>query len=52
MHILLGQEAFWSTWPGEIIGLLSIPVLVILNGFFVAAEFSLVAVRKTPLRRW
>ncbi len=30
-----------------ILGLLSIPMLVILNGFFVAAEFALVAVRRT-----
>ena len=49
MHILLGQEGFWSSWPGGIIGLLSIPVLVILNAFFVAAEFSVVAVRKTRI---
>jgi len=36
--------------PGTVltvIGLMSIPVLVVLNGFFVAAEFALVAVRKT-----
>jgi putative hemolysin len=31
----------------DALGLLSIPVLVFLNGFFVAAEFALVAVRKT-----
>jgi CBS domain containing-hemolysin-like protein len=30
-----------------IVGLLSVPALVALNGFFVAAEFALVAVRKT-----
>ena len=30
-----------------ILGLLAIPALVALNGFFVAAEFALVAVRKT-----
>jgi CBS domain containing-hemolysin-like protein len=47
VHILLGQEDFWSSWLGEVVGLSSIPVLVVLNGFFVAAEFSLVAVRKT-----
>ncbi len=34
-------------WPGTLLGLLSIPVLVALNAFFVAAEFALVAVRKT-----
>ena len=31
----------------DILGLLAIPALVVLNGFFVAAEFALVAVRKT-----
>jgi CBS domain containing-hemolysin-like protein len=31
----------------SILGLLSVPALVALNGFFVAAEFALVAVRKT-----
>jgi putative hemolysin len=45
--ILLGHDDFWGSWLGEAIGLLSIPFLVVLNGFFVAAEFSLVAVRKT-----
>jgi CBS domain containing-hemolysin-like protein len=35
-------EALWG-W----LGLLAIPALVILNGFFVAAEFSLVALRRT-----
>ena len=34
-------------WAWSLLGLLSIPALVALNGFFVAAEFSLVAVRKT-----
>ncbi|MCG3120004.1 MAG: hypothetical protein ALAOOOJD_02566 [bacterium] len=33
----------------EILGLLSVPLLVLLNSFFVAAEFSLVAVRKTKI---
>ena len=31
------------------LGVLSIPLLVFLNGFFVAAEFSLVAVRRTKV---
>lgn len=42
--------ALFSTEPGTIpsvVGLGLVPVLVVLNGFFVAAEFALVAVRKT-----
>jgi len=42
---LLG--AFDASWVWNILGLLSIPLLVALNGLFVAAEFALVAVRKT-----
>jgi putative hemolysin len=34
-------------WLWSAFGLLSVPVLVALNGLFVAAEFALVAVRKT-----
>src|SRR5262245_25573684 len=34
----------------NLLGLASIPALVALNAFFVAAEFSLVAVRKTRLQ--
>jgi len=34
-------------WP--LLGLLSVPALVALNGFFVAAEFSLVAIRRTKV---
>jgi CBS domain containing-hemolysin-like protein len=40
----------WATqpdWLWDVLGLLSIPALVALNACFVAAEFSLVAVRKT-----
>jgi len=33
----------------NLLGLLSVPLLVLLNAFFVAAEFSLVAVRKTKV---
>jgi putative hemolysin len=36
-----------TSWVWNLLGILSIPALVALNGFFVAAEFSLVAVRKT-----
>jgi CBS domain containing-hemolysin-like protein len=38
-----------SHWPWDIAGLLVIPALVVLNGLFVAAEFALVAVRKTRI---
>jgi CBS domain containing-hemolysin-like protein len=42
--LLLGAE---STWVWDALELLSIPAMVLLNGLFVAAEFALVAVRKT-----
>jgi CBS domain containing-hemolysin-like protein len=38
------DDAHWA-WTAA--GLLAVPALVALNGFFVAAEFALVAVRKT-----
>jgi len=38
-----GSSDFWWT----LLGLLSLPVLITMNGLFVAAEFALVAVRKT-----
>jgi CBS domain containing-hemolysin-like protein len=34
-------------WLLQVLALLSVPALVVLNGLFVAAEFSLVAIRKT-----
>jgi CBS domain containing-hemolysin-like protein len=40
-------SAVESTWYLDVLGLLSVPALVALNGLFVAAEFALVAVRKT-----
>ena len=46
MLAALPQEA-GSHWLWDALRLLSVPVLVALNGFFVAAEFALVAVRKT-----
>jgi CBS domain containing-hemolysin-like protein len=36
-------------WLWDLLGLLSIPILIVLNGLFVAAEFSLVSVRKTRI---
>jgi CBS domain containing-hemolysin-like protein len=34
-------------WVWDVLGLLTVPALVVLNGLFVAAEFALVSVRKT-----
>jgi CBS domain containing-hemolysin-like protein len=36
-----------ASWLWHLLGLLCVPLLVALNGLFVAAEFALVAVRKT-----
>ena len=36
-----------TTWLWSLFGLLSVPLFVAMNGLFVAAEFALVAVRKT-----
>src|SRR5262245_18765348 len=36
-------------WQFELLGLLAIPALILLNGFFVAAEFAMVAVRRTRI---
>jgi CBS domain containing-hemolysin-like protein len=38
-----------AQWGWDLLGLLSIPLLIALNGLFVAAEFSLVALRKTQV---
>ncbi len=48
MSIFLAADAtFWNSWLGECVGLLSIPALVVLNAFFVAAEFAVASVRRT-----
>jgi CBS domain containing-hemolysin-like protein len=39
-----GSHLLW-----DLLGLLSVPALVVLNGLFVAAEFGLVSVRKTRI---
>src|SRR5690349_9097745 len=49
VSMLLAAQAAPVNMLREILGLLSIPALVGLNGFFVAAEFALVAVRKTRI---
>src|SRR5947209_4492633 len=38
-----------TAWIWNLLGLFSVPALVALNGLFVAAEFSLVAVRRTQV---
>ena len=48
MPFLFAQESGGGLW-WTILGLISLPVLIAMNGFFVAAEFALVAVRKTRI---
>src|SRR5437764_523246 len=43
----VGAAGTDTHWAWTALALLSVPALVVLNGFFVAAEFALVAVRKT-----
>src|SRR5687767_3040945 len=43
----IGAPGMETHWAWTALALLSVPALVALNGFFVAAEFALVAVRKT-----
>jgi CBS domain containing-hemolysin-like protein len=43
---LLAAEGDWGT---DLLKILAIPALVLLNAFFVAAEFALVAVRRTQI---
>jgi putative hemolysin len=45
--MLLATAGHDPHWALLVLGLLSVPLLVFLNGIFVAAEFSLVAVRRT-----
>ncbi|HZV06695.1 MAG TPA: hemolysin family protein [Gemmataceae bacterium] len=46
MFVIFGESTHWL-W--DVAALLLIPALVVLNGLFVAAEFSLVSVRKTRI---
>jgi CBS domain containing-hemolysin-like protein len=46
VQVVLSAETEVS-WIWNIVGLLAVPALVALNGLFVAAEFALVAVRRT-----
>jgi len=36
-----------TTWLWSLLGFLSVPLFVAMNGIFVATEFALVAIRKT-----
>lgn len=47
MHLLLAATTTHPSWVWITLSLLSVPLLVFLNGVFVAAEFALVAVRRT-----
>lgn len=44
---LLAEAGGELSQPLLIVGLVAIPLLIVVNGFFVAAEFALVAIRKT-----
>ncbi len=48
-----GEAVIFSDGPwGTALGLFAIVFLVFANGFFVAAEFALVAVRRSGSRSW
>ena len=47
--LLMNDALQNSTHLADLLGLISVVILVALNGFFVAAEFALVSVRKTRI---
>jgi putative hemolysin len=47
MSFVLAALEWEGSWQMQALGLASLPALILLNGFFVAAEFALVAVRRT-----
>jgi CBS domain containing-hemolysin-like protein len=47
--LLAADPEATGSWAWGLVGLLSIPALVLLNAFFVMAEFALVAVRRTRI---
>lgn len=49
MPIVFAQETSSGEFWWTALGLISLPILIALNAFFVAAEFALVAVRKTRI---
>ncbi|HKI35473.1 MAG TPA: hemolysin family protein [Gemmataceae bacterium] len=49
MYAALSAMVTDDHWVMDVVRLSAVPLLVVLNGLFVAAEFSLVAVRKTRI---
>jgi putative hemolysin len=49
MAILLLAVETESSWPLSLLGLATIPALILLNAFFVSAEFALISVRRTRI---
>jgi putative hemolysin len=49
MAALLASAEAEMPWLLHALGLASLPALILLNGFFVATEFALIAVRKTRI---
>jgi putative hemolysin len=47
--LIFAEAVAESHWVWDVLELLSVPALVALNGFFVAAEFSLVSLRGTKI---
>jgi putative hemolysin len=47
--VVIAEAVADSPWYWDMLELLSVPALVALNGFFVAAEFSLVSLRGTKI---
>ncbi len=47
MHVLVAAGEANLPWWVDLLGLASIPALIAVNGFFVAAEFALVKIRRT-----
>jgi putative hemolysin len=49
MAVLLAAGESELPWQLSVLGLASLPVLILLNGFFVATEFALIALRRTRI---
>ena len=47
--MVIADAVAQSHWYWDLLELLCVPALVVLNGFFVAAEFSLVSLRRTKI---